>query len=414
MLSRQTTKNVFLLYGLILVISLAGSFIFLSGAPISAAGTTLYGIANATLTHSFFQLNSSPSHSHFFFTLITALTAGLLLNTVLLWLCRQLLGSDTDKSLNLKNAFNTTLAITTICMVLLLIFFVYSVPIQAVANGHKWRACLSLTVGSFHLAGIPFYSSFFESGYLESNFVIQLGITAGVTLGNLGIFVLHELFSPLRLRQRLADPSIDWSIVTKVSVFAGVIGVAATSACFYIMERERLLAGKNIMEMAFASVYEMTAARGFGVSLFATSNSSAELLKNLSALFLTGPFSIGGGLTLLLFSAIFFLRAKEQKSADVRAASLLNTTLLIVFTISILIALPAVLVSATSVQEIIPAYTGNSSLIASESTWGSVVIHGALMIVGKLALIAASFSVLSKMKHTNMKQSTSAHAPRTF
>lgn len=393
--SSKTAKHALFIYGLILAFSIAGSFIFQSVGAGIVSEAALEGIANATLTHSVFQVNETPSQANFIFVLTIILATGIVMNTVLLWLCRQLLGVNSDRSLHLKNALSTTLAITVICLTLLMAFFMYSVPEKAVIHGHKWLACLSLSVGSFHLAGVPFYSSLFDPGFLGSNFIVQLGIIGGVNLGNLGMFVIVELFSPVRLRQRLADPSIDWTSVTKLSVFAGAIGVGVLSALYFFMEHDQLLAGKNITEMAIASTYEITSARGFGVSLFPTGGSTTALLKNIAATLLAGPFSLGGGLTLLVFSPILFLKSKNPELVSVL---LVNKNLLIITAISILVGLLGVLLVLNTAHEIIPLFTCSNSYIATDPSIGSTIIISIIMITGNTALPVAAYAVLNKIK----------------
>lgn len=300
-----------------------------------------------------------------------------------------LFGDSVEKKIGFRDAGITTFWITMIVQLLLIMFFLYSVPATEVYEGRKILAAIALASGSFHLAGIPFYNSFFTGNMLELNFVVQLGIIGAVTLSSLGIFVLHELFSPRRLRQRLADPSIDWSFFAKVSVFVGGVAIVVSSMLYWMLEKEQLLVGKNITESAIATVYEVSVLRGFGVSMFEERNS--EPLASAISMVLAGPFSNGSGLTLLVFVALAFVSTYGRKSAVNGISGRLMWKLMILTAISLTVAAFGVLSGAISFAQIVPAFTGNSVDINPDMGWGSVFWFSWLMLSGKLSLVVAAF-----------------------
>jgi hypothetical protein len=269
------------------------------------------------------------------------------------------------------------------------VFFLYSIPVSEVPEGRKIWAVIALSAGSFHLAGIPFYNSFFSNTFLGQNFIVQLGITGGITLGSMGIYVLHELFSIRRLRQRLADTSIDWSFITKVSVFIGGVVIAISSLLFWLMEKDQLLSGKNITESAIAAVYEVSAARGFGVSIF--DEGKTEPLTSFVSMALAGPFSNGGGLTLLILVALVFVYKSGRKSMELRQMGRFFRMLIIISGISLIVSSVGLLFGSLSSPQIIPTFTGNAVSISAEIPWSSAVWLSWLMVTGKTEFILAGF-----------------------
>ncbi|MDZ7605769.1 MAG: hypothetical protein U5K79_09320 [Cyclobacteriaceae bacterium] len=388
---QKTALRILLVYLFLVILSVAGNILFLhnSGSALSSATVFVSSIATSSLTHGVLASITMPSIANILFALLILQATGLLFNATLFWQCRQIFGDASDRQPGFRDAFITTFWITLICQSLLIVFFLYSIPVSEVPEGRKIWAVIAMSAGSFHLAGIPFYHSFFSSTFLGQNFIVQLGITGGATLGSLGIFVIHELFSVHRLRQRLADTSIDWSFITKVSVFIGGVTIILSSLLYWSMEKERLLAGKNITESAIATVYEVSALRGFGVSLF--DEAKTEPLASFVSVAFAGPFSNGGGLTLLVFVALASIFKSLTKSAEVKVSRRLIWMLIIISGISLLPATFGLLIGAISLNQVISCFTGNSVSISPDMAWGSAVWLSWLMLAGKLSLVIASF-----------------------
>ena len=99
-------------------------------------------------------------------------------------------------------------------------------------------------VAAFHAV-----SAFGNAGFsvLPDNFnsvprafvVLHLAILITFGLGGLGIDVLYDLFSPRRLRQRLANPSVDWRLGTKVSVNTSSGWWDGGALLFYVLEQHQ-------------------------------------------------------------------------------------------------------------------------------------------------------------------------------
>ena len=87
-------------------------------------------------------------------------------------------------------------------------------------------------------------------------FVLHLAILITFGLGGLGIDVLYDLFSPRRLRQRLANPATDWRWGTKVSVNTSIVLVGGGALLFYALEQHNVLAGLNLTEKLISSAFQ--------------------------------------------------------------------------------------------------------------------------------------------------------------
>ena len=389
---KGTAIRFFVIFSIILFLTVAGNFFFLSDSTnsLSPGAITLISFTTATLTQSNFNLNSDPSIEYILFVILITQFVGLLFNGTLFWLCRQIFGSSSEKKLSVRDAFAKALWISLIIQALLFVFFIYSVPVSDLNTGNKLISSLVLATGSFELAGIPFLESMFSNGFLERNYVVQLGIIGGVTLGNLGFYVIYELFSLQRLRQRYEDPTKDWSFITKLCVFAGGIGIILLSLVYWTQEKERLLLDKNITESAIASIYEITSARGFGVSLFTESN-TMNILKTVVATLLTGPFSNSGGLTLLVFGGFALFFKIKRKSFEFTQANRLLLFIVLYTAVGILIAWSISFLGSINWTQIVPAFTGNSVTIPLDIKWNSSISISLILLFGKLVFVSAAF-----------------------
>ena len=193
--------------------------------------------------------------------------SGLLWLTALLWFYWELFQTENKRSL--KDAFLLTVKVSFICEAVLLIFFLYSIPIESVEGNfiQKFLAALMLSINSFNNAGLSHINQLMLPNSIQSSFILQLGIIGGSTLGSFGIFVLYELFAPINLRHRLANPETDWSLITKVSLFGFAGLVLISSGLFFFYEKNYALEGKNLTEAIITSVFEISSSRGFGYSI---------------------------------------------------------------------------------------------------------------------------------------------------
>ncbi len=95
-------------------------------------------------------------------------------------------------------------------------------------------------------------------------FVLHLAILLTFGLGGLGIDVLYDLFSPRRLRQRLANPSVDWRWATRLSVNGSMVFVGLGALAFYALEQRNALDELNLTEKLIGSVFHSATTRTAG------------------------------------------------------------------------------------------------------------------------------------------------------
>jgi hypothetical protein len=368
------------------------------------------------LTTSFLSAISTASLTHMegtkifvelsYLQLSITFLSSLILFSYLLWYYWQLFGSREEKENRLGDAFKLSFVISFIFISAQFLFFFYAL------TGHtsnpslheKFISALSLAVYSFANAGLPNFTELVSPVRIEQSFILQIGVVIGNTLGHMGIFVLYELLTPKKLRERLADPSIDWSFITKITVFGTAFLFVIGSCAFYILESGHLLKEKNIIESVIASIYEISTARGFGSSLSENDlNLGSKLLHWFVSLIGSGPFSTGGGLTLLTIIWIYSLIWKNHKNPiNIRIASSIVKTLFIysIITFCLLFIIRLFINGDTPFHglfvEQTKLFTTHHLMINEAYGWGESLVIGLTLIAGRIGFILACYLTLKK------------------
>ena len=370
----------------------------------SLSASILHSIARVSLvgiggnSHS-----SSPFFIHF--SLVITQLSGLLWLTTLLWIYWKLL--DKGKKKSTKDALLLTIKVSLICEAGLLIFFLYSVPIELVEHSFQQKilVALNLSITSFNNAGLSDISQLMLQDSIQSSFILQLGIIGGSTLGNLGIFVIDELFAPRNLRKRLANAETDWSLITKISIFVFAAVLFISSGLFFFYEQNNALESKNLIESIITSVYEVSTSRGFGYSITNGVNQLSELILLLTRMVAAGPFSTGGGLTLITILWVYSFLSKREASNELIQVNHIAKNLIVYGIIAF-----GIFTSMRYATDESAKYPGilydqwmlfstNTYNSNQESSWLVDMAKGLTIISGRLGFVVACYLTLRKKEN---------------
>ena len=182
--------------------------------------------------------------------------------------------------------------------------------------GHKVFVTVFHAISAFCNAGFSVLDENLFS--VRRAFVLHLVLLAAYVLGGLGMDTLYDLFSPKRLRQRLANPSIDWRPGTKVSVNTSMILLGVGGLVFYLLEQYNTLNGLNLTEKLIGSLFQSATARtaGFYTVDITQLTHSAMLVMTVLMLVGGGAGSTAGGIkTATLYHMLTFWQ--DDKRTDV-------------------------------------------------------------------------------------------------
>ena len=304
-------------------------------------------------------------------------------------------------------AVRLTLTVTLICESALFIFFLYGIPSELTNHSiyQKILAALSLSIQSFNNAGISHAKNLFEEGILESSFIIHIGIIGGTILGNLGIFVIIDLFSPVRLRERLANPQIDWSFITKTTFFGSVLILITFTTIYYFTSAASVFSDKNVLESISYLLMEGVCARGFGSSISTMLTPFQEIIKVLYSLFGAGPFSTGGGIGLLSFMFVFgLMKNKNGKGSSIKSSINItkNWFLISLFILGVSALISYSLQDNNRLVDLAFIYTSNhlNGIATNESTI-MTILKSFLSILGRLSFVFACIMTIKQIKYAS-------------
>jgi hypothetical protein len=373
--------------------------VFLTGSQALLSATAQFSLVPFDFT------NDHLSTSFLAYSLVCTQLAGTMWLTILLWCYRQIFKKPDSQSL--KDALFLTLKVSLIIEGLMLLYFLYGIPGNDpnIGFSKKFLAALTLSVNSFHNAGLGHIEQLLSEDVLHSGFVLQLGIIIGSILGSLGIFVIDELFSPSHLRHRLAHPETDWSFITKISVFGAAGILTICSLLFFIEEQQFGLKNINLMEALIASTMEVCSARGFGFHLVEDIGNSSKVILLFANTFGAGPFSTGGGMSLLVIPALAYLimQKKYYGNRNLQRSYLL-VKYLAIYSIAILLLVTIAMYSLNENHKIYEVlyrqwmiFSSNRFIWSEEATeYWSNIADATTIIAGRISFIVACFLTLKR------------------
>ena len=310
-----------------------------------------------------------------------------------------------DEEASPQRIFQRIIGITLLVEVgtFLVLFYAWG-DYEFASVGHKIFVTAFHAISAFGNAG---FSTLDENLYtVQRAFVLHLAVMIAYGLGGLGIDTLYDLFSPKRLRQRLAKPETDWRPATKVSVNTAILLVGAGAILFYGLEQSNTLRELNLTEKLIASVFQSATSRTAGFyTVDITQLTSITLLGMIVLMFIGGGAgSTAGGIkTATLYSGLTF----RQKDSLPEAGKILRFLARWVVGYALLVnAVGTLALGMTETdQPIIPlmfeqvsafSSVGLSSVTTSTLSVAGQVIVLLSMLLGRVGLLALMMLLLSR------------------
>lgn len=393
----------FLLFYVALIATafLANQFVFHENSGLSSSGILALSIAQSSLTGIYGEVFSTQvSAKYIYFSLLISQASGIGFLSYLLWLYWKLCKQKTDQ-FTIKEALRLTLKVILLSELVLFAYFFYTLSGDVNGLNLQGRSltALVLSVGAITNSGFTFIDTLNLNHIIRQNYILQIGIIVGSTFGGLGIFVIDELFNPKNLRKRLENPEIDWSLITKISVFGAAILMLIFSFIFYV-KAGAFQQDHNILESVIASFYEITSARGLG---YDSIDNPTNIFRSIATLISAGPFSSGGGFTLLTVILIYSLFLKKhKKTIEFNALNQLTKNLLIIGLASFIILLFTHWIIEISsgnpftISKYIEIFTMNKIVRAPHTVWYTDILNGITNMIGRLVFIIACFITLKQ------------------
>ena len=166
-----------------------------------------------------------------------------------------------------------------------------------------FHAISAFTNGGFCLWDENFMHEALINSYFPKIVIIWL-----VIVGGLGFIFLHDVFSPMQLKERYHHKWKRLSPSTKIVYYTTLVIIIGGSVIFYIVERKfSLIHMKSFGESAFASFFQIVTSRsaGFNTIDIGTLSVPALLLVMIVMFIGASPGSTGGGIKTTTAFVIF-------------------------------------------------------------------------------------------------------------
>ena len=200
-----------------------------------------------------------------------------------------------------------------------LIYHTWGSQVQFVSMGQKLYYSVFHAVSAFCNAGFSLFSNNLFENVVRQSYVMHLVIAFAVIMGGIGFTVIEDLFSPAKLRERMAKPWVDWRLSTKVALYVSAVLIVLGTIVIYTLEYGNTLQHMNQGERLVTSFFQSVITRTAGFNTIDTS-----MLKNGTVIFMiflmfvgASSGSVGGGIKtstffLIMLSAWSNLRGKSR------------------------------------------------------------------------------------------------------
>ncbi len=130
--------------------------------------------------------------------------------------------------------------------------------------GERTFYSLFHAVSAFCNAGFTLFTDSYHEPVIRNMYLLHAVTAVAIVLGSLGFSPLNNIFSPQQLRQRMANPWIDWKLSTKIAVNTAIILLLMGTVGFFLLERTNTLAEMNLTEAVITSFFQSATARTAG------------------------------------------------------------------------------------------------------------------------------------------------------
>ena len=295
--------------------------------------------------------------------------------------------------------------------------------------GNKIYYSVFHSISAFCNAGFSLFPDGLYQKGVRSSYILHLVFVLIITFGSLGFSAIQDIFSPKKMRERLAMPWKQWSLSTRIAVnmtlFLTILGMVG----FYLLERNKpALQDKNLIEALITSLFQSATTRTAGFNTVELGLSTPSLPSYIMIIFLmfigAAPGSTGGGIKtstflLLIMSALANIQGKKtvdlgkrQIASDVisRAFSIVAFAIMYNFVCMFILAITqpnAPLMQLFFEQISAFATVGLSTGITSNLTEASKVVIITSMYIGRVGTLTLALALSKKVISTSYKYPTS-------
>ncbi len=265
-----------------------------------------------------------------------------------------------------------------------------------------------MAISAFTHSGFTLTAGGFSGIALQQAFLIQLVCIPVIFAGGLSSYVIFDMYSIKKLRERLVRPDIQWEAITRVSLFAAVGLLLTGAVLFYLLPNQPVASTDKAVVKGIYSLFQSVSWRSAGFSLIDPEVLGSNiLLLSVTTIFMfigSSFAAAGGGITTLMVWVLLAKRYSVQMSS-----ALLHTAKAVVYFALLCILSATLLLWVVKPGTFIGVHfftavsafsgTGISALAHSEYTVFYSLVCLLLMVAGKpiLLFIACRSALKNKL-----------------
>ncbi|MES2619190.1 MAG: potassium transporter TrkG [Bacteroidota bacterium] len=290
------------------------------------------------------------------------------------------------------------------------------------SDGEKIYASIFHSISAFCNAGFSTLEFNFETPLATELYMLHIFIGVIIFFGGLGFPAIRDIFSPLKLRERLREPWKQWKLSTKVALYTSLVLLALGTVAFYYLHVRHLEHIKSPLGKFAASFFQSVNTRTSGYnSINLGELSDTTMLISIFLMFIgASSASTGGGIktstfVVMLVAIIGTIKGKTNFSLDRRgiaidliykAFAVVVFSGLFVLTIITLLSLTDPTFSVIKIAyEAVSAFATvglSTGITAQFSDWGKLILTFS-MFVGRVGVITLAYSLSARETDKDFK-----------
>ncbi len=291
--------------------------------------------------------------------------------------------------------------------------------------GHRIYTSVFHSISAFCNAGFSTFDFNFETPLVSELYMLHIFMGVIIFFGSLGFPVIRDVFSPLMLRSRLAEPWKDWKLSSKIAIYTSFVLILVGMASFYFLHVQEYYKDQSTIAKIAICFFQSVNLRTSGFNTISLEHLPTTLL--LLSIFLmfigASSASTGGGIKtstfiVMMVAVIGTIRGKKEMSLGNRriAQELVYKAFAVVVFSGLFVLLVITLLSFTEqntelirlAYESVSAFAtvGLSTGITSGLSDAGKLILTFAMFVGRVGIVTLAFSLSSRAINADYKYAT--------
>jgi len=276
------------------------------------------------------------------------------------------------------------------------------------------------SISAFCNAGFSTLEFGMETPLASELYMLHIFMGFIIIIGGIGFPVIRDVFSPIKLRQRLKEPWRDWNLSSKIAIYGSLILITIGTVAFYFLHVKDLEHIKTPFGKFAVSFFQSVNTRTSGFSSINLNEMPTTLIMISMFLMFIGASSssTGGGIktstfVIMMLAVLGTIKGKREMTLDKRTigtdliykafAVVVFSGLFVLLTITILSFTENNMSLAALAYESISAFAtvGLTTGITPHLTDASKLVLVMSMFVGRVGVLSLAFSLSSRVNSSD-------------